>query len=151
MKPTLIVTCKAGSEEWCEEEIGNVLFIHDPDVKVVRTRYPGLLLVYSNLDPYKAYVYALSSEYGFIKNIIPIHLHDKFSLENISKILEIVGVGERIKVKLRIRGKRGLSKVLWKHIMDLLKSKNAVHDPRSNMCLYIEVIDNDLFIGRAKC
>lgn len=151
MKPVLIVTCRAGNEVWCKEEIGNVLFRHDPNIEIVQTAYAGLLLVYSDLDPYKAYAYAISSEYGYVEKIIPVYIHDKFRFENIDRILELIGIREKIKVKLRIRGKRGLSKTVWRYIMGLLKRKNAIHDPRSNMCLYVEIIDEDLFIGKARC
>ncbi|MCD6301359.1 MAG: hypothetical protein J7L82_04735 [Staphylothermus sp.] len=151
MNPVLIVTCRAGSEDWCEEEIGNVLFPHDPELKVVKTKYPGLLIVYSKLDPLKAYTISLSSEYGFVEKIIPVQIHDKFNIDALDKILNIVGYGEKLKVKLRVRGRRGLSTIIWKKIMDLLKRKNSKHDPSSNICLYVEVIDDYFYVGRVKC
>ena len=99
MKPVLIITCRAGSEDWCEEEIGNVLFPYDPEVRVVKTKYPGLLIVYSKLDPLRAYTISLSSEYGFVEKIIPVQIYDKFNIDALDKILNIVGYGEKIKVK----------------------------------------------------
>ena len=151
MKPVLIITCRAGSEDWCEEEIGNVLFPYDPEVRVVRTKYPGLLIVYSKLDPLRAYTISLSSEYGFVERIIPVQVYDKFNIDALDKILNIVGYGEKIKVKLRVRGRRGLSMIIWKRIIELLKRKNSRHDPGSNICLYVEVIDGSFYAGRAKC
>ncbi len=152
MKPILIVTCRAGSEDWCEEEIGNILFPHDPDIKIEKTRYPGLLIIYSDkIDPIKAYTYAYAFEYGFVEKIIPIYVYEKFTLENISLLERLIGFNERIKVKLRIRGKRGLSTIVWRRIMDVLKSKSSIHDPKSNICLFVEVIDEYMYAGKVKC
>lgn len=154
MKPVLLVTCKAGNEEWCEEEIGNVIFIHDPEVVVERTKYPGLLIVYSNLDPSRAYRIALSSEYGFVKNIIPIQcsvddINDEYLIRKC--VLSLVSPGETVKLKVRVRGIRGLSKKLWVLVTAFLKEINSSHDPKSSICLYIESIDSTLFIGKGKC
>lgn len=154
MKPVLLVTCKAGNEEWCEEEIGNVIFIHDPRVVVEKTKYPGLLIVYSNLDPGRAYRIALSSEYGFVTNIIPIQcsVNDINDEDSIKKcILSLVSSGETVKLKVRVRGIRGLSRKLWVHAASLLKEINSSHDPESTICLYIESINSTLFIGKGKC
>ncbi len=151
LRPVLLVTCRAGNEDWCVEEIGNVLFPYDHMIRVEKTRYPGLIIVYSNLDPLKAYNYALPHEYGFVKKIIPILYICSFSDEIFEKVDKLVKPGERVKVKLRIRGRRGYSRIFWRKIMEVLKSKQARHDPSSETCLYIEGVDDIIYIGKGKC
>ncbi len=148
LRPVLIITCRAGSEEWCLEEIGNTLFPYDPAIKVIKTRYPGLLLVYSSLEVDRAYRIASGSEYGFIVNIIPIHYNGKLDDEFYKAFLNLVNYGEKIKLKLRIRGRRGLSKLVWNRLIDILKKKNSVHDPSSTIHIYVEILDDKVFIGR---
>jgi len=150
-KPVLLITCSAGNEDWCEDEIGNVLFRYDPGVLIKKSRYPGLLIVYSELDVDKAYKYAYSVEYGFVKNIIPIHYYGLFSEDALTNILNLVSENERVKIKLRVRGVRGLSGILWNKLINILRTKNAVHDPGSKTCLYIEIIDNMMYLGKGLC
>jgi len=151
LKPVLLVTCRAGNEAWCIEEIGNALFEHDPEVVVERTKYPGLLIVFSNLDVEKAYNYALWREYGFVEHIIPINRAAQ-SLDEVERaVMEIVSDGERVKVKVRVRGSRGLSKTLWSLVMKALRSKNAAHNPSSSTCLYVEGVEDKIYIGKARC
>ncbi len=151
-KPCLLITCRAGNEEWCTEEIGNTIFPYDPNVRIERTRYPGLLLVYSKLSPATAYSIAMRREYGFVTRIIPVMVYGETSDPSIlNKILDLVKDGERLKLRVRVRGKRGLSEKLWNNTIAILKKKNVVHDPSSHTCLYVEVIDDHFFIGKARC
>jgi len=150
-KLVLIVTCKAGSELWCVEEVGNAIFEHDPGVIVEKTKYPGLLLVYSSLDAYKAYAYAMRREYGFVKHIIPVEAVALTIDEAERAAAKLVNPGESVKVVVRVRGKRGLSGDLWNRVVNKLKLLGAKHNPESTTCLYIEVIDDKICIGKAKC
>jgi len=150
-KPVLLITCRVGNEDWCIEEIGNVLFQKDPEVNVVKTRYPGLLLVYSNLNVEKAYKQALSYEYGFVENIIPVHYMINFNESIPNDILNLLEPNSRVKVKVRLRGLRGYSSIIWKRIIEILKTKNIVHSPDSNICLYVEGVDDIIYIGKGLC
>jgi len=156
----LIVTCRAGSEEWCEEEIGNVLFHKDYEIMVLRTRYPGLLMVYSSrLEPEEAYRYARSYEYGFVEKIVPAerilyypHSINPDRLEKaVDSLLEETKLSSKIRLKMKIRGRRGLSPVLWKNILKILGKHGLRHDPDSQVCLYVEGIDDLLVLGIAEC
>jgi len=151
LKPVLIVTCRVSSEEWCIEEIGNVIFPIDPGLKIVKTKYPGLIIVYSRLDSRSIYEIVLKKEYGFVQNIIPIDIHGLFNIDFFSQVKNLVYEGERIKLKLRIRGRRGLSRIVWKKLIEFLAEKSVYHDKYSNTCIYVEVIDNDIYMGRGYC
>lgn len=150
-KPVLLVTCRVSSEKWCIEEVGNVIFPIDPGVEIVKTKYSGLLIVYSSLDQRIVYEKALRSEYGFVENIIPIDIHGVFNLDFFSEVNRLVSNNERIRLKLRIRGRRGYSKVVWKKLIDALAEKNVFHDKSSNICIFVEIVDEQVYIGRGLC
>lgn len=154
-KPVLIVTCKQGSEAWCEEEVGNALFKKDPQVTVVKTNYPDTLLVYSRvLSPEKAYRAVVFREYGFVENIIPIScvfkLQEEFE-ELIKCIEKVLGDIGEVKLRLRLRGVRGRSEALWKEVREILRAKNVKHSPESRICLFIEGFGDTVYSGLGFC
>lgn len=152
MKPVALVTCKIGSEDWCVEEVGNVLFPYDFDVEVRRTKYRGLLIVYSKLEVDDAVKILLNGEYGFVKKIIPIHIYTDLGDNGLfDKIVNLTKGEVKVKVKLRVRGVRGLTKELWKRVIGALMVRNILHDPGSRVCLYIEVIDKVIYVGKSSC
>ncbi len=151
MKPVLIVTCKPGNEEWCESEIGNVLFHLDPELRIAKTRYSALLIVYSRIDPVKAYKHVKNYEYGFVANIIPVYYTTNSFEELLLVIQNLVKGFSRVKVKLRIRGVRGKSREYWVRIKEALREIGVIHDPRSRKCLFVEVIDDVFYTGIGDC
>ncbi len=151
MKPVLIVTCKPGNEEWCENEIGNVLFPLDPDIRIEKTKYSALLIVYSKIDPVKAYRHVKNYEYGFVANIVPVYYIARSFEELLSLIPRLVEGLSRVKVRLKVRGTRGRSKEYWARIKKVLGEKGVIHDPASDKCLFIEVIDELFYTGIGDC
>ncbi len=157
--PILIVTCRAGSEDWCEEEIGNRIFHKDPSVLVLKTKYQGLLLVYSKLHPDTAYKYAKSYEYGFVEKIIPAHIIingvEQFNFEDakkiIAKLLAEKQLPTNVKLKVKIRGRRGLSQHIWRALIKAMKEHGIRHDPSSHVCIHVEGIDDMLIVGVCEC
>ncbi len=155
----LIVTCRAGSEDWCEEEIGNRIFHKDPEVIVLKTKYQGLLLVYSKLHPDMAYKYAKSHEYGFVEKIIPAHIIinniGQFNFEDamkiIAKLLTEKQLPSNVKLKVKIRGRRGLSPHIWRAFIEAMKEYGIRHDSSSHVCLHVEGIDDLLIVGVCEC
>ncbi len=151
MRPILLVTCKPGNEEWCENEIGNILFRLDPELRIERTKYPALLIAYSRLDPLKAYTVLRSHDYGFVQNIIPVFLIADTFDKLITEIGRLVEGNMRIKLKLRIRGIRGRSRQYWAALKNALREIGVVHDPSSNICLFVEGIDGKFYAGVGDC
>ncbi len=155
----LIVTCRAGSEDWCEEEIGNRIFHKDPEVIVLKTKYQGLLLVYSKLHPDTAYKYAKSYEYGFVEKIIPAHIIinniEQFNFEDSKKIIaELLTekqLTNNVKLKVKVRGRRGLSQHVWRAFIKAMKEHGIRHDPSSPVCIHVEGIDDMLIVGVSEC
>ncbi|MEM1643581.1 MAG: hypothetical protein QXS70_04175, partial [Desulfurococcaceae archaeon] len=72
MRNVLIVTCRPGNDVLCEEEVGNALYEADPGLSLEVTRHPGVLLLYTNIDLWRAFKRLKSFEYGFVERIVPL-------------------------------------------------------------------------------
>lgn len=151
--PKLIVTCRSSNVKLCEQEIGNVIFARDPHVRIERTKYMGVLLVYTTLSPEKAYAAASYREYGFVENIIPINCVLEYPPEvvKLEECLKRIIKSDKVKLKVRSRGVRGVSKDLFKKVAEYLNTMKVFRDPRVNACLYIEVLNNKTYIGVGNC
>ncbi|MEM4718391.1 MAG: hypothetical protein QXE81_06540 [Desulfurococcaceae archaeon] len=151
--PRLIITCRGTSIDLCEHEIGNVLFPRDPDVKIERTSYQSVLLVYTHLDVDKAYAFCAHREYGFVENIIPIHctLTYPFEEEGLSKCLSSLNIPKNIKLRVRARGIRGVSSSIYHLAIEKLRSIGISHNSSSKTCLYIELINTTIYVGAGSC
>jgi tRNA acetyltransferase TAN1 len=153
-KPVLIVTCRGSSTSPCEHEVGNVLFIKDPCVKVKETPFIGVLIVYSNLDVNTAYRAVAFREYGFVESIIPIHCSTRLPLDRSSLeecLRRVTNVTTPVKVKVKSRGVRGISSSVYKLVIDVLKSLGVRVESNSSSCLFIEIISEVVYIGVGAC
>ncbi|MEM4757087.1 MAG: hypothetical protein QW254_03490 [Desulfurococcaceae archaeon] len=154
VKPVLLVTCRSGNTTLCMHEIGNVLFRLDPYVKVEPSKYPGLVMVFSNMDPLRAYRASSMREYGFVENIVPVicsfkGIPGKELLEQCIDKLRFET--SNIKIRVKARGIRGVSTSIFREIKGLLLLRGIRHDPGSNTCLYVEIVDEETFIGLGYC
>ncbi|MCY0868378.1 MAG: RNA-binding protein [Desulfurococcus sp.] len=149
----LIATCRVGSVEWCIREIGDVLYALDSNVVVEEAGFPGVLFVRSCLSVERVYRRAISSEYGFVENIIPVH--GSASLEDFLRdpgvILRNLVYPGRVKIKIRMRGVRGLSRILFARVAEVLRSMGVTHDPSSPTCLFIEGVGGVVYLGVGLC
>lgn len=152
-QPKLIITCRAGSEDICIHEICNVLFAKDPSVSAIKTKYRGLVLVYTKLDVNRAYTAVVHREYGFVENIIPVHcvLEHTASRENLVECLTRLKLPASVKLKVRSRGTRSLSSELFRQLSNILWELGVQHTPASSTCLYAEVLESKLYIGVGTC
>lgn len=151
--PKLIVTCRELNPEPCEHEIGNVLYARDPFVSIVKAKYPGLLFVYTGLSADKAYASTVLREYGYVENIIPVQciLKYPFTNEEFEKCIDSIHLPEKVKVKVRSRGTRGISNTIYRVALDKIKSRGVLVDPGSSHCLFIEIIDQHVYVGLGYC
>ncbi|MGB9827359.1 MAG: hypothetical protein ACPLSM_02455 [Thermosphaera sp.] len=149
-----MVTCRQGCDEWCEEEVGNIVFRKDPELRIEKTPYPGVLLVYSRvLTPDRAYRAVVFREYGFVENIIPVQctgLIEDFDhfLQCVDSLLQGLRM---VKLKLRVRGVRGYSEALWNRLINFLKERGVEHSPESPTCLFIETVSLNVYGGLGYC
>ena len=152
-RPVLLVTCRSSSD-LCEHEVGNVLFIKDPCVRVEKTRFPGVLLVYSVLDVNTAYRATTFREYGFVELIVPIHCTSTlpvtrpFLEECLSRLLR---EGGEVKVKVRARGVRGVSSEVYKLVLQVLRERGITTSSKSPLCLFLEIIESAVYLGVGSC
>jgi hypothetical protein len=151
--PKLIVTCRSTSVEYCEHEIGNVIYPRDPGVEVRESPFKGVLFIYTTLTPDKAYAVSSHREYGFVENIIPIYCALSYPLrvEDLAACFSKLPLPRRIKLKVRIRGLRGFSEELFSLAVKMLKSMNIDHDSKANTCLYFEGFNNVIYVGLGDC
>jgi tRNA acetyltransferase TAN1 len=130
------------------------LFRKDPELRIVKTPYPGVLIAYSKiLTPGKAYRIVVFKEYGFVENIIPVQCTGR--IEEFDRFLQCIeglvqGLRE-VKLKLRVRGVRGYSEALWSSLKTFLTERSVEHSPKSPTCLFIETIDLNLYGGLGYC
>ncbi|ADV64428.1 RNA-binding protein [Desulfurococcus mucosus] len=149
----LLVTCRTGSDEWCAREIGDFLFSLDSNVIVEETGFPGVLQVRSCIDAGRIYGRALSGEYGFVENIIPVQRVVPLTglLRDPLGSLSGLELPERVKVRVRMRGVRGVSRDVFTSLVKELKERGIIHDPASTRCLFIESIGDKVYIGVGYC
>ncbi|WP_440059896.1 RNA-binding protein [Thermogladius sp. 4427co] len=151
LKPALLVTCRVGKRVWCREEIGDALFPLDNNIEVYETGFPDLLLVCSGINPRVLYNRAKNREYGFVENIIPVDsiLPGLDYLE--SAVDGVVIPGERLKIRVKAYGVRGLSSQVWDRVASVLKGKSAIIDKESDTCLYILLFEKNIVLGKGLC
>ncbi len=153
-RPVLVVTCRTSSTTLCEHEVGNVLFVKDPCIRVEETPFTGVLLVYSNLDVNTAYRIVAFREYGFVESIIPVHCSTRlplnyFSLEECLRA--ITSTDTPVKVKVKSRGVREVSSSIYKLVVKVLRSLGVRVDNSSSTCLFVETIGEAVYIGVGAC
>jgi hypothetical protein len=111
------------------------------------------LLVYTSLQPLRAYRLLRNYEYGFVKNIIPVQKISRDineAAEWLVRYLKRKGIGT-VRLKLKVRGIRGRSPEYWRILKNKLLNAGIRHDPRSRVCGYVEVIDETICIGVVEC
>ncbi|MEM1695070.1 MAG: RNA-binding protein [Desulfurococcaceae archaeon] len=153
MEPRLIVTCRAGNEELCIHEVCNVLFSKDPDVKAEKSKYGGLIYVYTSIDVDKAYRIASFREYGFVENIIPVHCVLEYPLDPsvVEACLTSIVKTKSVKLKVKSRGVRGASSGLFALFSRLLLKSGVKHDSTAKTCLFVELLDSKVYVGLGDC
>ena len=68
----LVVTCKPGKEDIVELQLGDSIYPLDPNVKIVHTSFTGLLLVYSKIEPWKAFWLTMVNPIAGASRIVPV-------------------------------------------------------------------------------
>ena len=89
--PKLLVTVRTGKDSRGIEEIADALFIHDPNVKVVSTKFRGVLLVYTDLSSSDAFKILSTTPPSVAERIVRVDTCVKTDLESISNaVLKLV-------------------------------------------------------------
>lgn len=141
MRNVFIVTCRPGNYALCEEEVGNALYELDPGLSLEATKHPGVLLLYTDIDLWKAFKRIKSFEYGFVERVIPLQIIVEPKEESVIKAVNelLKNLEEKsLCVKVRLRGIRGLSKNLWISMSRHLKLFGFSINSDSTKCVYVE-------------
>lgn len=151
--PRLIVTCRSTSIDHCVHEVGNIIYPKDPRVEIREAVFKGVLFVYTSLPPDKAYAATAHREYGFIENIIPVYcaLSHPVKEMDLAECLSKLPIPSRIKLKVRVRGLRGVSRELFNSIIFALNSMSIKHDANAKTCLFFEGFYHMIYVGLGDC
>jgi len=144
----LVVTAKPGKEKVVENQVGDSIYLNDPDVRILHTRYSGVLLVYTKLNPWRAFWLVNTYPIHGASRIVPIEC---CSYSRIDEVLRCVrklldkprGYEGKIGLEITVRGdyidEKELKNVIYKVVEEKeleIVFKNAKYE------LKIEVIDN---------
>lgn len=81
----LVITTPAGKEDQAINEVIDILLSLDENVKVEKTKYPGVIVVYSSLNPHDLARILYTSPTSTIIRIVPCDICVKTSIKSIVK------------------------------------------------------------------
>ncbi|MEB3779847.1 MAG: hypothetical protein GSR85_06420 [Desulfurococcales archaeon] len=146
--PSAIAVSKPKRDTWMEEELLDTLIPWDPNAQIKPSGFPGVLLVYTKLDPYQLGRIISSGYHAFVKRVVPAQRclispsrHDL--LREIEEIVMKYRPG-RIRLSTSIRG-TGKTIITHSVIEEFLRGLNVVIYRKSKTMLCIESV-NELFI-----
>ncbi len=106
-----------------EEEIGDVLYPLDPGL-VIERAYGTVLLVYSSLDPWRAFREVIKYPPAYVSRILPVEAHLRPSLEEaadvVRRLTEVKGVKGPVELEVRVRGECLDEEKLYERVADTL-------------------------------
>ncbi len=155
-RPVLLVTTPHGKEERAGEEIGNTLFRLDPQVEVRRTRFPGVLLVYSEtLTPERAFRALTSRFLSWVARVVPIHaVLESPGLDELAAavawLVEKSGAST-YRVDCSFRGLKLSCTGLKRRITEILRARYRFEPRNPQTCLRVESVDRLVVVGIVPC
>ena len=143
------------------EELYDTLIGGGLDAEIVKTRYPGVVLVYANAEPARLSKIVYSNYHAFMKRFTPAMtlIHTKEPYNELVYTTIINSINSHINNIIRLGAKRhgvnliialrGVSKgyINRRLIEDKLLSNNIHTSRRSNILLIIESVDRFIFIA----
>ena len=112
--PAAVAVAKPRRDTWLVEELYDTVFLGDPEARVERTRFPGVLLVYTRLPPERLIPLFRRVEHSFLQRLVPAQRcvaqaspgDPERLVEELARLLASAGVGEaRLIAVLRGEGK----------------------------------------------
>lgn len=145
MNLKLIVTTKPGKERVVELQIGDSLYHYDPRVRIVYTRYRGVILVYSHLSPWQAFWKVMGYPIHGASRIVPVEVcvdtRIDLILDALSKLLDRKRVSEAV-LEVVVRGNLIDEHDLKDSLQQLLMAKNIKLRYKADHAVKVEVADN---------
>ncbi len=136
--PTYIITVKYGKELKAELEIGDSIFEADPEVKIRRSAYGGLLTVYTKLTHKKFLKHLLKYPPSTVERVVRVDFCCSPD-DYMSCILREVSVRKLSFREIRLGRHAFLGQ---KGSRELIKALGALTDSMAEKVLYVEPIDD---------
>lgn len=144
----LIVTTKPGKERIVENQVGDSIYLNDPDVKIVHTQYSGVLLIYTKLNPWRAFWLVNTYPIHGASRIVPVECCSYSRIDEIFKCIKKLLSKPReyeakIGLEITLRGSLVNEKELKNIIYEVVEEKGLkIVFKNAKYELKIEVIDN---------
>ncbi len=156
LRLVLLATTPHGKEERGAEEIGNTLFRLDSQVDVRLTRFPGVLLVYSErLTPDQAFR-ALSSRYlSWVARVVPTHTvlegpDPEMLATTVARLVERRG-GTLYRLDCSFRGFKLSCTELKRRVAEILGAGYRFEPRNPQICVRVESVDRLVVVGVLSC
>jgi len=139
-----VITTRYGKESQAALEVGDLLYPHDPLVKIGRSAYGGVILIYSSLEFDKIITILRGSTLVHVRRIIRVDRCCPSDREGLIKCVNEFLSNTPTKI-LHIKiSRRGSIK---KYVNELRGAIKVVFDKSSNNVLHIEPINSKVCIG----
>lgn len=142
--PKYVVTVRYGKEKRAELELGDSIFPYDNEVKIMRTNFKGVLILFTRLG-FKDLIGILSIHPpSTVERIVPVDTCFNISSSVESEILEYVRSKNLNFSVVRVGRYGSLGKELAHSIV---VSINKYRNPSSTNVLHIEPVNNEVCLG----
>ena len=150
--PRLLATCLPGKEDKAELELLDALLLGGArEIRVQRTRYPGVLLVEVPLPPEQAYEAVRSVQMAYVRSVVPLQAVVEAEFQAILRAsVELalragLGPGLKFAVRCRRRGKAlsssaEVERAVGKALVEATGADVDLEKP--DLIVRIEVIDD---------
>lgn len=147
--PKLVITCPHGKEQRAIEEVMNILLPKDINAQCVQSKYPGVLLVYTKLEPKQAALILRGNPTSVIFKIVPCEVCVETSLNNIvDAAIELARkydvTGKRFYVDCTRRGRRVESSLTVEKYVGYALTRNLnckVDMENPDFIVKVEIVD----------
>ncbi len=143
-----VAVSRPGRGSWLADELLDTLIPWDPEARVVETRFPGVIAVYTTLDPGQLARIISRGYHSFMKRLTPaMAMVEARGWSDIEALIRGLLTGPPGRVRL-ILATRGVGKSLAGRgrLEDLVRSLGFTPSRGARMALAIESLDG-LFLG----
>jgi hypothetical protein len=133
----LLVTVGHGKENQGALELGDALYHKDPKVRPLTTSFPGVLLLYTSLNPFRAYRLLISQILSYPHKIYPL-------TKNTYTIEKLLQKNSEIEIRCEVRGNKEKCKKETAKIKKLAQKHRLIIRPKSPIIIHIQGINETI-------
>ncbi len=142
--PKGVAVSKPKRDTWLVEELLDTIVPKDPTVRVEASGYPGVVLVYSSLEPWRLSKLVYSGYHSFMRRFVPsqycVRVASLGELEALVGRIASLLEGRRLRLMVSLRGflkRQGGERIVRARLLD----SGCIIDRGSSFALAIESID----------